>query len=268
MKQMIDKISQKQHSSQNAYNRNLNRKVKMAKDSNARMDDVARRAREVDQKRMEDKYSQFQKQVKKFHEKLVVRKEILEFQQWETKMANERRFNHHMETSKNIKQLDRDKLLQSISAKQEQAEERVARKERDMEEAWKIYNEEEANKRAEREKKIQRNIRKLELKKEKVIGKLLKHDAQVAERKAQQNQAIQLKRELNLRMIEERKQMQDAIKTIDKLESRGVDAALAKQGVDGGAASPLKKKGKKKDTMGLGELDLSDTYRPSGNHGW
>ena len=92
-------------------------------------------------------------------------------------MANERRFNHHMETSKNIKQLDRDKLLQSISAKQEQAEERVARKERDMEEAWKIYNEEEANKRAEREKKIQRNIRKLELKKEKVIGKLLKHDA-------------------------------------------------------------------------------------------
>ena len=62
--------------------------------------------------------------------------------------------------------------------------------------------------------------------------------------------------------------MQDAIKTIDKLESRGVDAALAKQGVDGGAASPLKKKGKKKDTMGLGELDLSDTYRPSGNHGW
>ena len=34
-----------------------------------------------------------------------------------------------------------------------------------MEQSWKIYNEEEANKKLEREKKIQRNIRKLELKK-------------------------------------------------------------------------------------------------------
>ena len=52
-----------------------------------------------------------------------------------------------------------------------------------MELSWKIYNEEEANKKAERDKKIQRNIRKLELKKEKVILKLQKHDRQVKDRK-------------------------------------------------------------------------------------
>ena len=45
-----------------------------------------------------------------------------------------------------------------------------------MDQAWKIYNEEEANKRAEREKKIARNLRKLELKKEKVVEKQMKHE--------------------------------------------------------------------------------------------
>jgi len=76
-----------------------------------------------------------------------------------------------------------------------------------MEEAWKIYNEEEANKKLEREKKILRNLRKLELKKQKVIEKLIKHDVQVKDRKAQQDQAIELKRELSLCMVEERKQL-------------------------------------------------------------
>ena len=41
-----------------------------------------------------------------------------------------------------------------------------------MEQAWKIYNEEQANKKLERTKKLQRNLRKLELKKEKVITKM------------------------------------------------------------------------------------------------
>jgi len=52
-----------------------------------------------------------------------------------------------------------------------------------MDSAWKIYNEEEANKRMEREKKIQRNIRKLELKKEKVIVKLIRHDQLIKDKK-------------------------------------------------------------------------------------
>jgi hypothetical protein len=61
----------------------------------------------------------------------------------------------------------------------------VAKQERDMDSAWKIYNEEEANKRLEREKKIQRNIRKLELKKEKVVVKLIRHEQLLKEKKQQ-----------------------------------------------------------------------------------
>ena len=45
----------------------------MAKDSNSKMGAVAQRAREVEEKTLEKKYNQFNKQVKKFHEKLVVR---------------------------------------------------------------------------------------------------------------------------------------------------------------------------------------------------
>ena len=59
----------------------------------------------------------------------------------------------------------------------------MAKQERDMDSAWKIYNEEEANKRLEREKKIQRNIRKLELKKEKVVVKLIRHEQLLKEKK-------------------------------------------------------------------------------------
>ena len=59
-----------------------------------------------------------------------------------------------------------------------------------MAEAWKIYNEEEANKKQERDKKIQRNIRKLELKKQKVVEKLIRHDDQVKHRKSQQESAV------------------------------------------------------------------------------
>ena len=101
----------------------------------------------------------------------MIRQENIEWQQWETKMANEKRTEHHIQASKNIKQLDADNLLQSIDFKQKMAEERVAKKEADMDQCWKIYNEEENNKKLEREKKILRNQRKLELKKEKVLEK-------------------------------------------------------------------------------------------------
>ena len=91
-----------------------------------------------------------------------------------------------------------------------------------MEQAWKIYNEEQANKKLERTKKLQRNVRKMELKKEKVIYKLQRHDMQVAERKKQKELAIQLKRELNQRLQDERKQMQNRIKEIDRLENKTI----------------------------------------------
>ena len=135
-------------------------------------------------------------------------------------MANEQRLSHHLEVKNQIKQLDQDKLLSNLQEKQMMADERIHKQEKDMEQAWKIYNEEQANKKLERTKKIQRNLRKLELKKEKVITKLQKHDAQVTERKQQKEQAIQLKRELNLRLAEERKEMQNRIKEIDRLENK------------------------------------------------
>ena len=91
-----------------------------------------------------------------------------------------------------------------------------------MEQAWKIYNEEQANKKLERTKKLQRNVRKMELKKEKVIYKPQRHDMQVAERKKQKELAIQLKRELNQRLQDERKQMQNRIKEIDRLENKTI----------------------------------------------
>ena len=55
----------------------------------------------------------------------------------------------------------------------------MARKQLQDEEGWKLYNEEEEIKRREREKKMARNMRKMELKKEKVVEKIMKHDRQV-----------------------------------------------------------------------------------------
>lgn len=121
MKSVIDRYQRKQANSMTAYQSNLNLKVQMAKDTNSRMDSVAKKAKEVFEKKMESKYQAFNEQIKKYHEKLVMRQEILDWQQYETKMANEKRFMHHLETSKNIKQLDRDKLLNSIQEKQMQA---------------------------------------------------------------------------------------------------------------------------------------------------
>ena len=96
-----------------------------------------------------------------------------------------------------MKQLDRNKLLESIQNKQDAALERVRAQEREQEQSWKIYNEEAHHKQLERQKKMQRNLRKVELKKEAVIRKQQKNEVQVAYRKMQADQAIQLKRDLN-----------------------------------------------------------------------
>ena len=90
-----------------------------------------------------------------------MRQENIDWQQYETKLTNERRLQHHAETSSKLKQLDRDKLLQSIQEKQAAAEQRIAQEKGEVEEQWKIFNEEEATKRKEREKKLKRNERKL-----------------------------------------------------------------------------------------------------------
>ena len=53
----------------------------MAKDSNSRMDDVARRAREVEERKVEGKFDAFQRQVKNYHEKLILRQQKLDQKQ-------------------------------------------------------------------------------------------------------------------------------------------------------------------------------------------
>ena len=162
----------------------------MAKDSNSKMGAVAQRAKDHEEKTLEKKYNQFTKQVKKFHEKLVVRQENLDWQQYETAMANEKRRQHHTDVSSKMKQLDRNKLLESIQSKQDAAQHRVQAQEREQEESWKIYNEEAHHKQVERQKKMQRNLRKVELKKEAVVRKQQKNEVQVAYRKMQADQAI------------------------------------------------------------------------------
>ena len=62
------------------------------------------------------------------------------------------------------------------------------------------------------------------------------------DRRAQQAQAAALKRELNQRMAEERKQVQQTIREIDRLEHKTVDKALARQYDDSNFGSPKKKK--------------------------
>ena len=47
MKEMVEKIQQKQQNSIDAYNKNLQQKVQMAKDTNSRMDEVSKRFRQV-----------------------------------------------------------------------------------------------------------------------------------------------------------------------------------------------------------------------------
>lgn len=66
------------------------------------MKTVANRARQVEETKLEQKYDQFQHQIKKFHEKLVKRKELLNLKQYKTKMANEVRSEQHLKISQSV----------------------------------------------------------------------------------------------------------------------------------------------------------------------
>lgn len=67
-------------------------------------------------------------------------------------------------------------MMQIEMEKQDLAQQRVAEQNQEKEEAWKIYNEEQAMKQAERDKKIERNLMKLQLKKVKVVEKIQRHE--------------------------------------------------------------------------------------------
>ena len=53
---MAARLEYRQESSTNAYKKNLDQKVQMAKESNSRMDAVARRAHEIEGKKIKKKY--------------------------------------------------------------------------------------------------------------------------------------------------------------------------------------------------------------------
>ena len=61
MRSMIERINAKQKYSQDAYQKSLNTKIKMAKDTNSKMEEVAQRAKYVEEKTLEKKYNQFTK---------------------------------------------------------------------------------------------------------------------------------------------------------------------------------------------------------------
>ena len=67
-------------------------------------------------------------------------------------------------------------------------------------------------------------------------------------------------------MIDERKQMKESMKMIDKLENKNVDKALAKHSVDGAPISP-KKKGRKKE-MTMNDFVVNDNGSAPYRSGW
>ena len=90
----------------------------------------------------------------------------------------------------------------------------------------------------------------------------------MAQRKAQQEQAIQLKRDLNAQMINERKHVKDEIGFIDTLSIQNVDKALAKVTSDGSIGSPPKKGRKGLHASSDNVLSEDGGYRGGGIGGW
>ena len=125
---------------------------------------------------MEDKYNKFNDALMKYHEKLVLRQEIIDWNQYQTKIANDKRKQDYLKSAANIKERDLKGIMDRLAVKQKRVDERKALAEQDAAEGWKMFNEEEANKKNERDKKKQRNTRKIELKKQMVVQKMIKHE--------------------------------------------------------------------------------------------
>ena len=59
MKRKIESLTEKQQKSIQAYQEHLFKKVKAAKETNRRMDSVARKAKEVEDEKVQKKYEEF-----------------------------------------------------------------------------------------------------------------------------------------------------------------------------------------------------------------
>ena len=88
---------------------------------------------------------------------MLIKKELEEWKLWDIKEANYKEFERHQKNAQSVKQLDREKLLKSIQDKQLSVKERAIKFEKDNEEGWRLFNEEEEIKKRERQKKMERN---------------------------------------------------------------------------------------------------------------
>ena len=166
---MINRLETKQKKSEDLYNQNIEQRVNIAKLNNQKLDVAAFNARMIQEKKDQDTYEQFSEQVARFHEKLLIKKELAEWKQYDIKEANQKEIERHQKNAAQVKQLDRNKLLESIQLKQKKVAENVERFEKDNIENWRLINEEEEIRKRERQKKIDRQQRKLDIKKEKVV---------------------------------------------------------------------------------------------------
>ena len=73
---------------------------------------------------MEDKYNKFNDALLKYHEKLVLRQEIIDWNQYQTKIANDKRKHDYLKSAANIKERDLKGIMDRLAVKQKRVDER------------------------------------------------------------------------------------------------------------------------------------------------
>ena len=106
VKFMIDKTEQKQKNSIDLYQKNLNDKVNLAKTVNEKMDLAAQRVKNHQIRQENKKQKMFDKEWQKFNEKMVIRKELLDWKQEQIRNNNEAEFERHKKQAAQVKERD------------------------------------------------------------------------------------------------------------------------------------------------------------------
>ncbi len=102
-------------------------------------------------------------------------------------------------------------MLQQLIEKQKRVEQRKLENEEYLHFKYRLKNEEENLKQKEREMKLQRQKKRMEIKKKMVLDKIMRHEEIVALKRQQKEEAIQLKRELEIELSVERSQMRNVV---------------------------------------------------------
>lgn len=93
---MAQVTSAKQKVAVDRYLRAIQEKRELAKYANRRNEAVSQRCSQIEQERNESKIKSHIESVRKFHEKLVLREEILNYNQEVVKIENEKRHQRHL----------------------------------------------------------------------------------------------------------------------------------------------------------------------------